>query len=131
MIGRERRYNREERDSRNSSKETLVGSKENFRDATGIGATNVPEADVVEVTNEGAAAGGEGQGVAPEPPLDSGDGVGEHDHDHQGQGRLATGQTGVEEANARDHEQYQGSGDAHPGDVAFLEREGLLSQPFP
>lgn len=76
---------------------------------------------MVQVADEAVGGGAaEGQGVSPEIPLEDDDAEGHHDHPYERQGGLSSRQAGVEECDARDHDQDHAGRDDDVGLVAGL-----------
>ena len=116
--------------ARDGSEHALVDAEQDVGD---LGATDaglgqhVHQAKVGEVSDVGAAGVGEAEREAPEEPLEARDGYRHQRQVYERQGGLATGQAAVEEADARNHEQDEGRGRQHPGDIAGLRRGAVLA----
>ena len=107
--------------SRNGSEHALIDGKEQIRNlwtSHGRMCQNVSEADVVEVPNVLARAMRKRQRVSPEEPLERHNRGGHQRQPDQRESRLPPGKAGVEEADARDHEQDQRRRSDDPCEVA-------------
>ena len=80
------------------------------------------QAKVAQITDVSVGRGRrEGEGVAPEVPLESDDGQRSHTGSDHAQGGLSTGETRVEETQARNHDHDHGGGHNDVGLVTRLE----------
>ena len=86
------------------------------------------ETKVREIANVGAASVGECQTVTPEEPLKVYHRYRYHRQHDERQGGLAPSESGVEEADARDHEKHQGGRGEDPGEVTTLSIGCMLAQ---
>ena len=99
----------------------------------------IPQSKMGQIADESRCAlGGKGEGVAPEIPLEGDDGEAGHADPYHGQGGFPSRQAGVEEAQARDHDDDHGGSHDDVGLVSrgkplieiFLGYEGTLSAGF-